>query len=197
MSAPAPADVLVSWVGDADGSRELAAALACVGSEVDRPGLLIELGEQERQPRPALVATAAAREMEGRIAAHLSGATVAARGRICHLAAGADEDGLAAARAAQPLARGAVCVVLPPPALALEALSFEGVRADIALLRADLDEDRPLVALATRALMARGLRVSIAKQPLPWAVGRMALFGALPEGARGASARRHLERCAA
>jgi hypothetical protein len=62
--------VLVAPVGAAVGSRPAAAALACAGSELDRAGLLIDL-DDGRAPRPSLIATAAARALEERLAAHL------------------------------------------------------------------------------------------------------------------------------
>ena len=46
-----------------DAASAAAAALACAGSEADRAGLLVDL-DCGRPPRPALIATAAARELE-------------------------------------------------------------------------------------------------------------------------------------
>src|SRR3954452_19294147 len=84
--------VLVTWVGEAVGSRAVAAALACVGAEPDRAALLVDLAPG-RAPRPALVATAAARRLEERLAIHRPQASVASRGQICHLALPADREG--------------------------------------------------------------------------------------------------------
>ena len=95
--------VLVTAVGAASGSRAAAAALACAGSEPDRPGLLIDVGG--RPPRPTLVASAGARELEERLAAHLPQLRAASRGQTCHLAVPADEGALRAVRAALPLVR--------------------------------------------------------------------------------------------
>ena len=76
--------VLVTAVGDASGSKAAAAALACAGSDPDRPGLLIDVGG--RPPRPTLIASAGARELEERLAAHLPQLRAASRGQTCHLA---------------------------------------------------------------------------------------------------------------
>ena len=73
MSAPV---VLVTRVGTAAGSRAAAAALACAASEPDRAALLVDLDEA-RAPRPSLIATAGARALEERLAAHLPDAAVA------------------------------------------------------------------------------------------------------------------------
>src|SRR6476660_5697870 len=138
--------VLVSAVGEAEGTRAAAAALACAGSASDRAGLLVELGDP-RPPRPALIATAAARGLEERLAAHLPEAAVAARGQICHLSLSGRSEALDRVPAA--------------PALLREALDGRRIGGDAALLRADLGRDRSLTALAARDLMARGLRVSV------------------------------------
>ncbi len=171
--------VLVSRVGDADGARAAAAALACAASAPDRAGVLIELGDG-RSPRPALFATAAARRLEERLAAHLSEAGVAARGQICQVSLGVGQEALDRVPAALALGRETACVVQAPPALVREALEGQAIRADAALLRADLGRDRSLTALVARDLMARGLRVSVLKRALGWVPARRALFGVLP-----------------
>ena len=76
--------VLVTAVGGAEGRAAAAAALACAGADVDRAALLVDVGG--RPPRPTLLASAAARGLEERLAAHLPSARVAARGQVCHLA---------------------------------------------------------------------------------------------------------------
>ncbi len=111
----AEAIVLVSAVGEAEGTRAAAAALACAGSASDRAGLLVELGDA-RSPRPALIATAAARRLEERLAAHLPEAAVAARGQICHLSLSGASDALDRVPAALALGRETACVVLAAPA---------------------------------------------------------------------------------
>lgn len=189
----AEAVVLVSAVGEADGARAAAAALACAGSASDRAGLLVELGDA-RSPRPALIATAAARRLEERLAAHLPEAAAAARGQICHLSLSGGSEALDRVPAALALGRETACVVLAQPALLREALEGR-IGCDAALLRADLGRDRSLTALAARDLMARGLRVSVLKRALGWVPARRALFGVLPADAPDGLPRTLRERC--
>lgn len=177
--------VLVTAVARAEGARAAAAALACAVADVDRAALLVDLGG--RSPRPTLVASEAARGLEERLVVHLPGTRVAARGQVCHLATPADPDGIAAAAAAVTVARGAVNVLHVPPALLQAVLDADGGPSSSAvLLRADLADDRALIALVVRDLIGRGLRVSVLKQPLGWVASRRALFGVLSAGSPGA-----------
>lgn len=176
--------VLVAAVGEAEGTRGAAAALACAGADVDLPALLVDVGG--KAPRPALLASAAAQKLEERLGAHLPDARVAARGQVCHLAVPAEAEGVAAAAAAVDVAREATVVLHVPPSLLQETLEGElGLRPTGVLLRADLPADRPLVSLAVRDLLLQGLAVAVLKQRLSWVAERRALFGALPVGAPG------------
>jgi hypothetical protein len=176
--------VVVTAVGEAEGSRGAAAALACAGAAIDAAALLIDVGG--RAPRPTLVASAAAQSLEERLAAHLPQARVAARGQVCHLSVAADYEGLDAAAAAVTVARGAHAVLHVPPEL-LQATLVPGskLRPSGVLLRADLESDRPLAALAVRDLIARGFTVGVLKRRLSWVAERRALFGVLPPGSPG------------
>jgi hypothetical protein len=178
------APVLVSRVGEADGSRAIAAALACAGSDPDRAALLLELTDGGA-PRPALVASAAARALEERLAAHLPEAAVASRGALCHLTLPATGEALDRTPAALALVRDSLGVVLVPPGLLQAAIESPGLGAGTVVLRADLGRDRALTALAARDLIARGVAVAVAKRQLAWVPSRRALFGALPAGASG------------
>ncbi len=173
--------IVVAAVGEAEGARGAAAALACAGADVDLATLLVDVGG--RAPRPALLASAAAQKLEERLAAHLPDARVAARGQVCHLAVPADAEGLASAGAAVTVAREVAAVVHVPPELLQGVLVGE---ADLdptgVLLRADLIDDQPLVALTVRDLLARGLSVAVLKRRLGWVAERRAFFGALPRG---------------
>ncbi len=182
--ASTSAVVLSTWVGSAAGSRAAAAALACAGSEPDRAGLLIDLAPG-RPPRPTLVATTAARALEERLAVHRPHVGVAARGEVCHLSLPADQEGIEQIAGTLALVRASVGVVHLPPDLLQPALRESGVQASGVLLRADLDLDRALTALAVRDLIGRGLRVVVLKHPLAWVASRRALFGVLPAGASG------------
>lgn len=175
--------ILATAVGAASGSRAAAAALACAGSEPDCAALLVEVGG--RPPRPTLVASGGARELEERLAVHLPRLRAASRGQICQLAVPDDPAAFESVRAALPLARDSVAVVHLPPARLQGLLAEGGVPASGVLLRAELDDDRALVALAGRDLIGRGLRVKVLKRPLAWAPARRALFGVLPSAAPG------------
>lgn len=176
--------VLVSRVGAAKGSRAAAAALACAASESDRAALLVDLDEG-RAPRPTLIATAGARGLEERLAAHLSDAAIASRGRICHLKLPPEHESIEPLVAALPLTRESAAVVHLPPVLLRTALGDARIRATGALLRADLTEDRALTALAVRDLMAEGLQVRVVKRQLGLLAAGAAQLGALPTGPQG------------
>jgi len=186
--------VFVSAVGSAEGARGAAAALACAGAEADLAALLIDHGG--RPPRPTLVASAAARTLEERLAMRLPEARVAARGQVCHLVLPADGDGLAAAAAAVAVARGSTTAVHLPPELLQTALAVSSLSASGVLLRADLTDDRALVGLTVRDLLAREVAASVLKRRLGWVAERRALFGILPPGAPGALPDRLVERLA-
>lgn len=176
--------VAVTSVGAAEGSRGAAAALACAGSGVDRAALLVDVGG--RPPRPTLIASASAHRLEERLAGRLRALRPAARGEVCHLSVSADEDGLTAAGVAAMVARGALVVVhVAPETLQLLLDASAGPRPDAALLRADLTESRPLVALAVEDLLRRGLRVAVLKRRLGWVTERRAGFGALGSDSGG------------
>jgi hypothetical protein len=175
--------VLVAAVGEAEGARGAAAALACAAADLDGSTLLIDVGG--RTPRPALLTSAAAQGLEERLATHLPDARVAARGQICHLAVADDAEGLANAVAAAAVAREATCAVHLPPQLLQQALE-SGLRPSGVLLRVELAQDRPLLALLGRDLLARGLAFAVLKRRLTWVAERRACFGALPAGSPGA-----------
>jgi hypothetical protein len=178
------ATVLVTTVGAATGSKAAAAALACAGSGPDQAGLLIDLAG-DRPPRPSLIATASARALEERLAAHLPEAGVASRGQICHLSLPPDPSGVDQIPAALPIVRDSVAVLHLPPHLLQPTLSETRIRPSGALLRADLTQDRALTALVAADLIGCGLSVTVLKQPLGWIASRAAMLGALPLGSGG------------
>lgn len=179
MSGP----IVVTSVGAASGSRAAAAALACAGSEPDRPGLLVDIGE--RPPRPTLIASSGARELEERLAVHVPQLRAASRGQTCHLAVDSGEDGIEGVRAALPLVREAVAVLHVPPASCRAVLGAADLGVGGVLLCADLATDRALTALVVVELLDRGLFVRVLKRPLAWVPARRALFGVLPAEAPG------------
>ncbi len=180
MSSPS-AVVLVTSVGRAAGSRAAAAALACHGSDRDRASLLVDLTDS-RPPRPSLIATAAARELEERLVAHPPAAGVVSRGAFCQLALAADPGSLDGVAAALPAVRDSVAVLHLSPRLLQPTLAEPRIGATGALLVANLARDRPLTALAARDLLDRGLRVRVLKHSLGWLSARAALAGLRPPG---------------
>lgn len=174
---------VVTTVGAAEGARGAAAALSCAGADVDTPALLVDVGG--RAPRPTLLASAAAQKLEERLVAHLPQQRVAARGQVCHLAVAADAEGLGAAAAAVTVARDITAVIHVQPELLQEVLAQPSLRSAAVLLRADLEQDRALVALTVRDLLARDLAVAVLKRRLGWMVERRALFGVLPADSSG------------
>jgi len=171
--------VLIAPVGAATGSRAAAAALACAASEPDRAALLIDLGGGA-PPRPTLIATAGARRLEERVLAHLPGAAVASRGRICQLRLPPERGAIEALAAALPLSRESAALVHLPPALLRAVLGEVRIRPTGALLRADLCSDRALTALTARDLISVGLRVAVLELPLGWIAARSVLLGMHP-----------------
>jgi hypothetical protein len=176
--------LLVAAAGEAEGARAAAAALACAGADPDRAALFVDVAG--KPPRPTLLASAPARDLEERLVAHLPAARVAARGQVCHLAVGADQDGFAVAAAAETVAREAVAVI-HVPAEHVQALLADslGSRLTGVLLRVDLEHERSLAALAVADLRGRGLAVGVLKHRLSWVAERRALFGTLAPGAAG------------
>lgn len=181
---PDPAVIAVAAIGGAEGAHGAAAALACAAADADRAALFVDLGG--RPPRPTLIASVAARELEGRLKSHLPGAMVAARGQTCHIAAPVDPDGLEGAAAAATVARPGPVVVHVPVAELRGLLDAERApRPTAVLLRADLPADRSQLALLVDELARRELTVRILKRRLGWIAERRALFGVLPAGSAG------------
>ena len=186
VAPPDGATVVVTAIGAAEGSRAAAAALACAGAEGKVAPLLIDLGG--RVPRPTLVASADARALEQRLIAHLPRTRVAARGQVCHLVAAPEAEGYEVAAAATTVARGGLAVVHVPPRQLQDLLEAPAApRFSCALLRADIEAARALLARVVRDLLERGLVVGVLKRRLGWVVERRALFGALGRGGDGLS----------
>lgn len=184
VAPPDAPTALVTAVGAAEGARGAAAALACAGAAPDLATLLVDVGG--RAPRPTLLASAGAQKLEERLVARLPSARVAARGQVCHLAVPPDQEGFELAAVAVTVARGALAVVHLSPASFRAVLEHgAGLHPSGVLLRADVAIDRPLLALAARDLLTRGLAVAVLKRRLGWMAERRAHFGALPPGQAG------------
>jgi hypothetical protein len=185
--------VLVARVGEANGSEAAAAALAGTLAAGGRPSLLVALG-QAAPPRPTVVSSAPARALEERLNGSLPDATAAARGRICRLSLGDDDEDLIGLEAALgDLPERPCCVLHAGPRTFRRLVENGTLRAGAAVLRADLPSGRALTGLAARDLIGRGFRVGVMKSPLGWLAARRALAG-LPLGAPEAGIARLLRR---
>jgi hypothetical protein len=184
--------LLVSAVGEAQGSAAAAAGLAVAAAGDEGSALMIEMGAA-RPRRPTLLATAAACELEERLRGSVPGLEIGARGRICHAlvrdvsAVGAADD-LAVGELVAGLPAGVPCVAHAPAAHFRALLAGQPV-ARAALLRADLEEERAVTALTVRDLVRRGMRVAVMRRPLGWLAARRALAGS-PAGTDHARLRR-------
>lgn len=184
MRTPDTRTILVTGLGEAEGSRGAAAALACAAATHDDASLFVDLGGWA--PRPALISSVAARALEARVREvnGLRASAIAARGYFCHLTASADQVGLEEVAAAAALAQAPKLVVLHLPERLL-SLAVNGgiIRPTGVLLRADLHRDRLLAASAVREIGSAGLVISVLKTRLNWIAERRAYFGALPPDA--------------
>lgn len=175
--------LLVSAIGEAQGARGAAGALACAASTADRAALLVDLGA--RQPRPTLLTSPAASALEDTLAALLPDHPAAARGQLCHLALPPDRQGLAAASLAGTRLRDRCLVVHLHHELLSAALQDGVLHPDGVLLRTDTRPDRHLAAKTVRQLARADLPVVILGHRLNWVAERRALFGVLRNGAPG------------
>ena len=197
--APAPCRVVVATAAPgAGGGAAAAAALAVscasgapwgegIGTAPMVPVLLADLESGERPRGATLLASDAARVLEGSLAAADPDLRPAARGHVCVLSLPPDPESLRRlAGLLDSAARPEVAVVRVPPELWLAALELERRRVPVAggLLRADPRDCRSLVALATRDLGRRGMRLKVTPAPGPLA-SRRALAGVEAGGGFG------------
>jgi len=179
-----PTLLLVSGVGDAEGARGAAGALACAASTPDQAALMVDIGA--RQPRPTLLSSPAATALEAAIAGLFPDHAPAARGQLCHLALAPSTDALAALGLVADTRLQVSHLVVHLPYELLLAVLREGVlHPRGVLLRADMRPDRKLAAKAVRHLTRAGIPVAILGHRLHWVAERRALFGVLPADAPG------------
>jgi len=191
--------VLASEAGEAGGGLAEAAALAVAAARETGGGvLLIEVSGEERRRRcrPTLLATDAARELEGALRIGRPGARVAARGSVCWLTMPVGTEGTDPLDdLADLLATGLPCelaIVHLPAELWPDALVHPVLAPEGGLIRADLDVDRELAALAVAELRERGLRARVAKRAQGPVAARRSLAGL----EAGGEATRRAERAA-
>jgi hypothetical protein len=173
--------VLVAAAGRSGGGLAEAAALAvAVARRADEGVLVVEITDEERRRRPTLLASDAARDLERAVRAAPGGGQAVARGSVCwlKLAEGGEGDALAtvAELLAAPLPCEAVVVHLPP-ALWAAALDRPDLAASGGLVRADLDADRELAAIAVAELRTRGMAARVAKAAQGPVAARRSLAG--------------------
>ena len=170
------------------GSLALAAAVAVeAAAATGARTLLVEVAEGARRRRASLLSTPAARELEDSL--RIAGWSGSARGHLCHLALGTDDEPIEALGATM-LEGGAELVVAHLPAtLWVPALDRDEIGALGGLIVVELPRERSLAALAVDQLRARGLGVKVASAtPSPFAA-RRALAGARPGGRPSSAAR--------
>jgi hypothetical protein len=187
MSAP----VLLcgSLPGAAGGTASTAALAVALASMADAAGLgrgersavVVELGGAERRG-PTMLAAEGARALER--ALREAGFAASARGRIAWVGIGEDEH-TRLAECVEAAAGAAAVLVLAPVARWSSAIEEGGVKADGALIRADLPAQRALAALATIELRAAGLRVRVSTRAPGRVATRRALAGIEPGGETG------------
>ncbi len=158
---PEPPVILTTAIGASGGAAALAAAVgvASAGGAEGRCALLIDVEPPPRPPRPTVLASASARELEERIRAlggHFGAA--AARGNLCYLPLSAGEDPL---RAVAELVAAGRCPPRRSSSICRRrcgraAIADPRLRARSGLLRADLPADRALAALAVRRAARAG-----------------------------------------
>jgi len=181
-----PPLVLATDAGRASGGLAEAASLAVAVAHRDRSAgvLLVEVGTEERRRRPTLLASDPARDLECAVA--LAGRDSAvARGNLCWLSlrAAGEEDPLAALEELLDEPLPCLLVVAHLPAqLWARALDRPRLAGAGGLVRADLDSDRELAALAVAELRRRGLAARVAKRAPGTVATRRALAGLEPGG---------------
>jgi len=163
------------------GSLALAAAVAVeAAAATGARTLLVEVGEDARRKGATLLSSPAARELEDSLRA--VGLPGAARGHLCHLALGTDDEPLEALGATITEGEAEIAVAHLPAALWVPALDSDEVGALGGLLVVELPRERSLAALAVDQLRARGLGAKVASAtPSPFAA-RRALAGTRPGG---------------
>jgi hypothetical protein len=171
---------LVTGIGEARGAPALAAALAA--GPARGGSLLLELGAENGERRPTVLASEGARAIEEALSSSLPELRFAARGHACHACLPAEPEALdLAAAALAEIPPGTPGVAHIPERLWQDGLAHPGLRPSGALLRVELPRDRELAALAVRDLRCHRARVKLAKRPLSWVASRRAMAG-LPLG---------------
>jgi hypothetical protein len=178
--------ILATSLGDAKGGVAVAAAVGVAVSHGRSVVLLVEVGAAGARGA-TMLAAAGAREVEDALRAE-GFEDAAARGRLCWLRLGADDDELERLeRALQALPEGAVAIAHLPAARWQAAVGGATPRPSAGLLRADLAPDRALTAMTVMELRAQGIPARVATRAPGRVAARRALAGL---DAGGAASRR-------
>ncbi len=167
--------LLVTDLGGASGGLAVAAAVGAALASAERRVLLAEIGA-ERSRGPTTLASSSARALEQELR-ELGFRRAAARGRLCWLGLPEADESLGELARAIAAADPEVSIVHVPAGLWRFAVDEPALPLQAGLLRADLAEDRPLVALAVIELRERRLPVRVASRPLGLVASRRALAG--------------------
>ena len=186
--------IACTTAGEAAGADAIAAAVAVASTSVEpdaEAALVVDLRRAPRPARGTLLASAAARRLEG-AAGEAMGLRAAARGRICFAAP--QEDGREAGRVVTDLcapeapAPLVACVCDPVDFREVLESAPEGGRA--ALVRALPGADRSLLALLVGELRAERVPLRAWTSAVGTIPARRALAGLEPGGATGRRAAR-------
>jgi hypothetical protein len=171
------------------GSLALAAAVAVeAAAATGARTLLVEVADGTRRRGATLLSAPAARELEDSL--RIAGWSGSARGHLCHLALGADDEPLETLGATMLEGGAELAVAHLPAGLWVPALDSDEIGAVGGLIVVELPRERSLAALAVDQLRSRGLGVKVASAtPSPFAA-RRAMAGARPGGRQSLTARR-------
>ncbi|HYU14514.1 MAG TPA: hypothetical protein VEL05_00515, partial [Candidatus Acidoferrum sp.] len=171
------------------GSLALAAAVAVeAAAATGARTLFVEIAEGARRRGATLLSTPAARELEDSL--RVAGWSGSARGHICHLALGADDEPIETLGATTQESGAELVVGHLPAALWVPALDCDEIGALGGLIVVELPRERSLAVLAADQLRARGLGGRVASTSPSSFAARRALTGARPGGRPSGAARR-------
>ncbi|MDQ3572042.1 MAG: transglycosylase SLT domain-containing protein [Actinomycetota bacterium] len=171
-----PRLVAVTAIGDAKGSLPVAAALALALAEPGRGAVICEVGDGARRRR-TLVASASARGLEAELRPELA---AVARGALCWLPLSPTEDDWPQGLDRCMTSSADLVVVDLCPGAWRQLFDWQNPAA--AALRADLDRQRALAALAAFDMRARGLPLAVVPRTPNLVSARRALAGLEPGG---------------
>ena len=181
--------------GGARGAEAAAAALAVAATDPEEESggcLLLDVRAAARPRRGALLASAAARRLEGSLAEHPA-LRAAARGRLCFAAARSapdDPPGLVRDLLDGGDHGASLVVCLCDASCFREVLAEAAGREPAALVRATPGRDRSLLALLSAELRAEAVPFKVWSAPIAAIPARRALAGLEPGGESGRRAER-------